>query len=303
LTNLSSEEKSSSEWRIRRIRIQTNQLARTVKENKEKRDRTIKDMWLACYTQEEIAETVGCTHQAVSEVLQKQFHDTEIAKPAPNYQDDFEAPIYNIWKQQNKTEGSKHFGNSEVRWVDNLLYLYTNLAEGCRDPLVVWREENVLVDGHHRFEICERHGIPFHVVYRSFPDIQAVKVWTITNQLSRRNLDKTERNQWIKELRAEGWTQKEIAEATKFAERSVRRVINEENCLNIICGQMSANKIQTITTPTKNLEEIIAERLKKEQQEAERQLAEERRKHEARNWPSICASRAGLRSGLERRWG
>ena len=24
------------------------------------------------------------------------------------------------------------------------------LAEGVRDPLVVWREENVLVDGHHR---------------------------------------------------------------------------------------------------------------------------------------------------------
>jgi ParB-like chromosome segregation protein Spo0J len=35
------------------------------------------------------------------------------------------------------------------------------LTEGCRDPLVVWKEENTLVDGHHRYEICERHGIPF----------------------------------------------------------------------------------------------------------------------------------------------
>jgi transposase len=41
-------------------------LARTVKENKEKRDRTIKDMWLACYTQEEIAETVGCDQATVT---------------------------------------------------------------------------------------------------------------------------------------------------------------------------------------------------------------------------------------------
>ena len=32
---------------------------------------------------------------------------------------------YNIWRQQAKTTGLKHFGNSEVRWVDNLLYLYT----------------------------------------------------------------------------------------------------------------------------------------------------------------------------------
>ncbi len=32
---------------------------------------------------------------------------------------------YNIWRQQVKTTDLKHFGNSEVRWVDNLLYLYT----------------------------------------------------------------------------------------------------------------------------------------------------------------------------------
>jgi transcriptional regulator with XRE-family HTH domain len=29
-------------------------------------------------------------------------------------------------RQQSKTEGSEHFGNSEVRWVDKLLYLYTH---------------------------------------------------------------------------------------------------------------------------------------------------------------------------------
>jgi hypothetical protein len=29
---------------------------------------------------------------------------------------DFEIPIYNVWKQQTKTAGVNHFGNSEVRW-------------------------------------------------------------------------------------------------------------------------------------------------------------------------------------------
>lgn len=33
------------------------------------------------------------------------------------------------------------------------------LADGCRDPLVVWR--GTLVDGHNRYEICMRHRIPF----------------------------------------------------------------------------------------------------------------------------------------------
>jgi hypothetical protein len=30
---------------------------------------------------------------------------------------DITPPIYNIWKQQEKTPGVSHFENSEVRWV------------------------------------------------------------------------------------------------------------------------------------------------------------------------------------------
>ena len=33
-------------------------------------------------------------------------------------------------------------------------------TEGCRDPLVVWSEEQVLLDGHHRHAICTRLDIP-----------------------------------------------------------------------------------------------------------------------------------------------
>jgi DNA modification methylase len=47
---------------------------------------------------------------------------------------DFDPPIYNIWKQQDKTIGSSHFGNSEVRWLDNLLYLYTKPFDIVIDP-------------------------------------------------------------------------------------------------------------------------------------------------------------------------
>jgi hypothetical protein len=28
---------------------------------------------------------------------------------------DFDPPIYNIWKQQSKSDGVRHFGNSEAR--------------------------------------------------------------------------------------------------------------------------------------------------------------------------------------------
>ena len=60
--------------------------------------------------------------------------------------------------------------------------------EGCRDPLVIWKEKGILLDGHHRQEICGRHQIPFETVTVSLPDRNAAKAWVITNQFGRRNL-------------------------------------------------------------------------------------------------------------------
>ena len=46
------------------------------------------------------------------------------------------------------------------------------LAEGCRDALVLWGD--VLVDGHNRFGICQKHGLTFNTVQnrRSVSDFQ-----------------------------------------------------------------------------------------------------------------------------------
>ena len=62
------------------------------------------------------------------------------------------------------------------------------LADGCRDPLVVWQEQGVLLDGHHRCRICREHDIAFEVRRIRLPDRDAAKVWIIRNQLGRRNL-------------------------------------------------------------------------------------------------------------------
>jgi hypothetical protein len=60
---------------------------------------------------------------------------------------------------------------------------------GARDPLIGWQETGLLVDGHHRFEICNRIGLGFKVTYLSFPDREAAKEWMLSHQLGRRNLD------------------------------------------------------------------------------------------------------------------
>ena len=58
--------------------------------------------------------------------------------------------------------------------------------EGCRDSLVIWG--NTIIDGHNRYEICNRNNIEFSTKEMSFQSIGEVKVWMINNQFSRRNL-------------------------------------------------------------------------------------------------------------------
>lgn len=62
------------------------------------------------------------------------------------------------------------------------------LADGCRDALVVWAGENILLDGHNRLDICQAHGIEFDVYELDLADRDAAKNWIDTNQLGRRNL-------------------------------------------------------------------------------------------------------------------
>lgn len=66
------------------------------------------------------------------------------------------------------------------------------LAEGCRDALVLWGE--VLIDGHNRYTICQRHGIAFSTVQNTrFSIIEDVMLWMIDNHLARRSVSDFQR--------------------------------------------------------------------------------------------------------------
>ena len=65
-------------------------------------------------------------------------------------------------------------------------------AEGCRDALVLWRD--VLIDGHNRYEICQKHGIPFRTVHNNnFATLEDVMLWVIDNNLARRSVSDFQR--------------------------------------------------------------------------------------------------------------
>ena len=72
---------------------------------------------------------------------------------------------------------------------DELAHLERSLlSQGCRDPLIVWKGKNILLDGHNRLTICRQHNIPFKVEALEFPNREAAEAFIVKNQLGRRNL-------------------------------------------------------------------------------------------------------------------
>jgi ParB-like chromosome segregation protein Spo0J len=107
-------------------------------------------------------------------------------------------------------------------------------AHGVREPLVVWREEKLLLDGHTRLAICTERGVPFETVEYSFADRDAARDWVIENALARRNLSREQRDYLLGKRfaaerrsaagRPEKWAQSEpISEPGRTAERIARK--------------------------------------------------------------------------------
>lgn len=66
------------------------------------------------------------------------------------------------------------------------------LREGILEPLTVWN--GILVDGHNRYEIANKHGLPFQVREVEFDSESDAEIWIIKNQFGRRNLSKYDRS-------------------------------------------------------------------------------------------------------------
>ena len=71
---------------------------------------------------------------------------------------------------------------------DEIAQLEANiLADGCLQPLALW--DDVLLDGHNRYAICKKHGIPFKTVQvQGIETLDDAILWIVNNQLGRRNI-------------------------------------------------------------------------------------------------------------------
>lgn len=69
------------------------------------------------------------------------------------------------------------------------------VRDGCREPLSVWN--NMILDGHNRYEICLRQHIPFMIHRIYLRNREEAIAWICANQLGRRNITEETRKYLI----------------------------------------------------------------------------------------------------------
>ncbi|MFH1184703.1 MAG: hypothetical protein V1755_06645 [Chloroflexota bacterium] len=86
------------------------------------------------------------------------------------------------------------------------------IAEGgCHDPIIYWSDDpegrNPILDGMHRFDVCNNEGLKYPTKGMSFPDRPSAMIWIFENQHGRRNMTpeqrKLVRGRWYNLKKAE----------------------------------------------------------------------------------------------------
>ncbi len=198
------------------------------------------------------------------------------------------------------------------------------IKNGCYSPVIV-NEDMVIIDGHNRQALCEKHGLPYTMAVFSFEDLLEAKQWALDTQKGRRNLEKWELGKIALKLKPEieakaranqGTrtdlsatlpessdavdTRKELAEAVGLGERTMGKVMQiDENAPDAIKEaldkkELSINKGYDLTrqlqdVPEDQREQAAAELL--EYEKAKKSSSSRNRRSTAGARSPICSAK------------
>lgn len=66
-------------------------------------------------------------------------------------------------------------------------------------PILIWN--GFIIDGHHRYEIAQNHGVEFEIKEMPFRDRDEAQIWIIKHQMGRRNLNDFQRAEMALKLK------------------------------------------------------------------------------------------------------
>ena len=104
------------------------------------------------------------------------------------------------------------------------------IKNGCYSPIIV-NEDMVIIDGHNRQALCEKHGLPYTMAVFSFEDMLEAKQWALDTQKGRRNLEKWELGKIAlklkPEIEAKARANQSAAGGDKFSEKPLSATLPE----------------------------------------------------------------------------
>ena len=146
------------------------------------------------------------------------------------------------------------------------------LNEGIREKIILW--QGMIIDGHNRYEIAQKHGLEFETMEKEFSDRDSVKIWIIDNQSGRRNLSDFVKYELkkikIEILRKRGEENKEKYNGRPTEEKLLSKVDNgfeKHDTRQIIADELgwSTGKTGMADIVDKKAPEEIKEKLRREE--------------------------------------
>ena len=103
------------------------------------------------------------------------------------------------------------------------------IKNGCDAPII--NEDMVIIDGHNRQALCEKHDLPYTMAVFSFEDLLEAKQWALDTQKGRRNLEKWELGKIAlklkPEIEAKARANQSAAGGDKFSEKPLSATLPE----------------------------------------------------------------------------
>ena len=153
------------------------------KQVRQQQKQQVLDLYMSCHTQHEIADKLNIPQQTTADTIKTVTENGQLShfgnSLAFDKDQDFTPPLYDIWNFGKLSNDVSHFGNSEQRIVDNLLYLYTDPLDIVVDPFAGGGSTiDVCLKRLRRYYVSDRKPIPARAdqirpldVVQSLPDL------------------------------------------------------------------------------------------------------------------------------------
>lgn len=161
-----------------------------------------------------------------------------------------------------------HLTDEESAKLEQSLKLY-----GCRDAITIWKEQQVIIDGHNRYEFCQKNNIEFKTEEFSFASKDDVKLWMLRNQLSRRNINTFHRTRAQLQITDLENKQKSESEQSESEKESNDESAKSKNVINQVATE--AGVTTDMVRKVKYLEDNVEDKVKDKLMRGETSISKE----------------------------